>query len=55
MFRIFMIHDFVKPHKISSIYLDKQKSFVPNAIPYAILVNMKVVASNHLYIVNPSV
>ena len=26
---IFMIQDFVKPHKISAFYLDKQKSFVP--------------------------
>ena len=24
-----MIQDFVKPHKISAFYLDKQKSFVP--------------------------
>ena len=29
IFRIFMILNFVKPHKISFIYLDKQKSFVP--------------------------
>ena len=29
-FSIFMIQDFVKPHKISAFYLDKQKSFVPN-------------------------
>ena len=29
IFRFFMIQDFVKPHKISAFYLDKQKSFVP--------------------------
>ena len=42
IFRIFIILNFVKPHKISSIYLDKQKSFVPNAIPYAILVTWRL-------------
>ena len=28
-FCIFMIQDYVKPHKILAFYLDKQKSFVP--------------------------
>ena len=29
IFCIFMIQDFVKPHKISAFYLDKQKTIVP--------------------------
>ena len=28
IFSIFMIQDFVKPHKVSVFYLDTQKSFV---------------------------
>ena len=40
--------------KISAFYLDKQKSFIPNAMPSAMQFscNMKFDVSNYLYVVN---
>ena len=40
--------------KISAFYLDKQKSFVPNAMKLCNSCNMMFDVSNYQYIVNPS-
>ena len=39
--------------KISAFYLDKQKSFVPNAMKLCNSCNMMFIVSNYLYVVTP--
>jgi hypothetical protein len=43
----------IKMLKISAFYLDKQKSFVPNAIKLLQFRDMHFDVSNYLYVVEP--